>query len=297
MAVAPDAIHLVESVAEVEALPDVDRPVALLAQTTLSHREWAEVADAAKRRFPDLWQPGRSDLCFATTNRQSALMAMAPRCDAIVVIGSANSSNTRALERLAREAGCPTVLRINGADELPDDLPAPSASPPAPRRPRSSSTPSSPASRRRTASRRSASPTRTSTSRRPRAARAAGRHRRRRHRDRRRRRRAARRRRPPPGASRRPGLARPVARGYRLAERLAPRRRGAARSTCSSAVSSRTALRGTRPPSATRRRLGWARRRSGPASTGAGTWRPSASCARCRRCPSGTIGTPVRAAT
>jgi len=122
MAVAPEAIDLVESVAQVEALPDPGRPVALLAQTTLSHREWAEVADAAKRRFPDLWQPGRSDLCFATTNRQSALMALAPRCDAIVVIGSANSSNTRALQRLAEEAGCPTVLRINAADELPDDL-------------------------------------------------------------------------------------------------------------------------------------------------------------------------------
>jgi 4-hydroxy-3-methylbut-2-enyl diphosphate reductase len=122
MAVAPDAIDLVESVAEVDALPDPGGPVALLAQTTLSHREWSAIAEAAKARFPDLWQPGRSDLCFATTNRQSALMAMAPRCDAIVVIGSANSSNTRALERLAREAGCSTVLRVNGADELPDDL-------------------------------------------------------------------------------------------------------------------------------------------------------------------------------
>jgi 4-hydroxy-3-methylbut-2-enyl diphosphate reductase len=122
MAVAPDSIDRVESVAEVEALDDPGTPVALLAQTTLSHREWAAIAEATKRRFPGVWQPGRSDLCFATTNRQSALMAMAPRCDAIVVIGSANSSNTRALERLAREAGCPRVLRINGADELPDDL-------------------------------------------------------------------------------------------------------------------------------------------------------------------------------
>ena len=123
MAVAPDAIDLVESVEEVEALPDPEgQPVALLAQTTLSHREWAAIAEAARRRFPDLWEPGRSDLCFATTNRQSALMAMAPRCDAVIVIGSANSSNTRALERLAREAGCPTVVRVNGPDEVPDGL-------------------------------------------------------------------------------------------------------------------------------------------------------------------------------
>jgi 4-hydroxy-3-methylbut-2-enyl diphosphate reductase len=119
MAVAPDAMHRVESVAEVDALPRFTEPVALLAQTTLSHRDWAGVADAARARFPGLWTPGRSDLCFATTNRQSALMAMAPRCDAIVVIGSANSSNTRALEKLAREAGCREVHRINRADELP----------------------------------------------------------------------------------------------------------------------------------------------------------------------------------
>ncbi len=119
MAVAPAAVHRVESVEEVGALPAFAEPVALLAQTTLSHREWAEVADAARERFPDIWTPGRSDLCFATTNRQAALVELAPRCDAVVVVGSANSSNTLALERLAVESGCPTVLRINGADELP----------------------------------------------------------------------------------------------------------------------------------------------------------------------------------
>src|SRR6478736_1253801 len=66
--------------------------------------------------------PGRSDLCFATTNRQAALMELAHRCDAIVVLGSANSSNTQALEQLASEAGCERVYRVNGVDELPDDL-------------------------------------------------------------------------------------------------------------------------------------------------------------------------------
>jgi 4-hydroxy-3-methylbut-2-enyl diphosphate reductase len=122
MAVAPDAIHRVESVDEVDALPAFEQPVALLAQTTLSHRDWADVADATRARFPELWMPGRSDLCFATTNRQSALMAIAPRCDAMVVIGSANSSNTMALASIAREAGCARVLRVNGPEELPDDL-------------------------------------------------------------------------------------------------------------------------------------------------------------------------------
>jgi 4-hydroxy-3-methylbut-2-enyl diphosphate reductase len=122
MAVAPDAIDRVESVDDVDALPPIEQPVALLAQTTLSHRDWSGVADAVSVRFPDVWTPGRSDLCFATTNRQSALMELAHRCDAIVVIGSQNSSNTRALEQLAREEGCERVYRINTVDELPDDL-------------------------------------------------------------------------------------------------------------------------------------------------------------------------------
>jgi 4-hydroxy-3-methylbut-2-enyl diphosphate reductase len=122
MAVAPDATALVESPADVAALPDPGGPVALLAQTTLSHRDWADVLEATKQRWPELWMPGRSDLCFATTNRQSALVEIAGRCDAVVVIGSSNSSNTLALERVARAAGCPRVLRVNGPEELPADL-------------------------------------------------------------------------------------------------------------------------------------------------------------------------------
>ena len=122
MAVAPDSIHLVETEAQVAALPDPGGPVALLAQTTLSHQDWAGVLDAARDRFPDLWMPAHSDLCFATTNRQSALIEIAARADAIVVIGSANSSNTVALEKVARGAGCQRVYRVNGADELPEDL-------------------------------------------------------------------------------------------------------------------------------------------------------------------------------
>ena len=122
MAVAPDSITRVESVDEVRALPEFTVPVAMLAQTTLSHREWHEVAVSVRERFPEVWTPGRSDLCFATTNRQTALMEIAPRVDAFVVIGSSNSSNTRALERLAAEAGCARVLRVNSAAELPSDL-------------------------------------------------------------------------------------------------------------------------------------------------------------------------------
>ena len=122
MAVAPDSIDRVESIAEVDLLEPSEQPVALLAQTTLSHRDWEGVAVRVKERFPDVWTPGRSDLCFATTNRQAALMELAHRCDVVVVIGSANSSNTRALEQLARGEGCERVFRINEVEELPDDL-------------------------------------------------------------------------------------------------------------------------------------------------------------------------------
>jgi 4-hydroxy-3-methylbut-2-enyl diphosphate reductase len=122
MAVAPESVRLVERESDVDALADVEGPVALLAQTTLRHDDWAGVKARAEERFPEMWMPGRSDLCFATTNRQSALKAIASRAGAMIVIGSSNSSNTLALERVARAAGCERVFRVNSADELPDDL-------------------------------------------------------------------------------------------------------------------------------------------------------------------------------
>lgn len=123
MAVAPDAVRLVETEGDVAALDlPAETPVAFLAQTTLSQDEWFGVRDAAKGRFPEMWMPGRSDLCFATTNRQSALKEIATQSDAVVVIGSSNSSNTVALEKVARASGAQRVLRVNGPDELPDDL-------------------------------------------------------------------------------------------------------------------------------------------------------------------------------
>jgi len=122
MAVAPAASRLVESRADVEALAHPGTPVALLAQTTLSHDDWADVLDATRERFPDLWMPGKSDLCFATTNRQAALRAIAAEADAVVIVGSSNSSNTVALERVARGMGIGRVHRVNGPDEVPADL-------------------------------------------------------------------------------------------------------------------------------------------------------------------------------
>ena len=121
LAVAPDSIRLVEHDHDLDtALATVDDPtkVALLAQTTLALHDWEGVASEARGRFPELWTATRNDLCFATTNRQSALTAIAVRADAVVVIGSANSSNTIALAKVATAAGCANVLRVDGPDEL-----------------------------------------------------------------------------------------------------------------------------------------------------------------------------------
>ncbi len=122
MAVAPASVKLVEHESDLENLDDVTSPVALLAQTTLPHDEWSGIAQKARETFPDIWMPGKSDLCYATTNRQAALKTIVDKCDAVVVIGSANSSNTVSLAHVAEAAGCKRVLRIDSASQLPDDL-------------------------------------------------------------------------------------------------------------------------------------------------------------------------------
>lgn len=122
MAVAPDSVVLVQSRADIDRAAQRPGPYALLSQTTLSQDEWADLREYAEETIRDLWLPSRSDLCFATTNRQGALRAIASAADAVVVIGSANSSNTVALTNVARASGCPRVVRVNGADEVPGDL-------------------------------------------------------------------------------------------------------------------------------------------------------------------------------
>ena len=91
--------------------------VALLAQTTLGLYEWEGVLDEASARYPDLWTARRSDLCFATTNRQSAVKALAERSDLILVVGSKNSSNTQALVRVAGQSGV-AAHRVDGPDGI-----------------------------------------------------------------------------------------------------------------------------------------------------------------------------------
>ena len=122
--VAPGSIQLVEHDADLDAAAaNVTDPtrVAVLAQTTLAQNEWAGVVERTRTRFPEVWTASRNDLCFATTNRQDALTDIAKRADAVVVIGSANSSNTIALTKVTADAGCPIVLRVDGPDELDAD--------------------------------------------------------------------------------------------------------------------------------------------------------------------------------
>jgi 4-hydroxy-3-methylbut-2-enyl diphosphate reductase len=124
LAVAPEAMRLVEDEDGLErVLPTVDDParVALLAQTTLSLYDWEGIMERARSAYPDLWTASRNDLCFATTNRQAALRELATRADVVIVIGSSNSSNTIALTKVAEDAGCPRVLRIDGPEELEID--------------------------------------------------------------------------------------------------------------------------------------------------------------------------------
>lgn len=91
--------------------------VALMAQTTLGVSEWESVLEDARRRFPDLWTARRSDLCYATTNRQEAVTALAERCDVVLVVGSENSSNTQALVRVSQALGTPSY-RVDGPDAV-----------------------------------------------------------------------------------------------------------------------------------------------------------------------------------
>jgi 4-hydroxy-3-methylbut-2-enyl diphosphate reductase len=112
------AVRLVQSVAEVAALPGDMGPLAYCTQTTLSVDDTAEIVQALKERFPDIAAPRRDDICYATTNRQAAVKAIAPRCDALLVIGAANSSNAGRLVEVARAAGCPQVALIADAGDI-----------------------------------------------------------------------------------------------------------------------------------------------------------------------------------
>jgi 4-hydroxy-3-methylbut-2-enyl diphosphate reductase len=110
MGEAPDAISLVQSVEEAEALQLPEGPVAYVTQTTLSVDETAEIVDVLRRRFPGMRAPRREDICYATSNRQWAVKELLGEVDLLLVIGSRNSSNSNRLVEVARAADVPAHL-------------------------------------------------------------------------------------------------------------------------------------------------------------------------------------------
>lgn len=113
------AVTLVETVKDaLEAPVPTGVAVAYATQTTLAVDDTAEIVAALKIRFPALADPKKEDICYATTNRQAAVRAIAPRSDAVLVIGSANSSNSRRLAEVALREGCPRAQLIDRAADI-----------------------------------------------------------------------------------------------------------------------------------------------------------------------------------
>ncbi|MEV4315475.1 4-hydroxy-3-methylbut-2-enyl diphosphate reductase [Actinocrispum sp. NPDC049592] len=117
---APDATVLVESAADVRQLRVADpQRVSYLTQTTLAVDETADVVDALRQRFPALREPPTGDICYATTNRQNSLKAIVSLADLVLVVGSANSSNSVRLVELSRRQGTPAHLIDRAGDIQP----------------------------------------------------------------------------------------------------------------------------------------------------------------------------------
>ncbi len=109
---APESMILVETVADVAALPPYteDQPLAFLTQTTLSVDETRGIIEALRARYPWIQSPEKEDICYATTNRQDAVKALAKTVDLVLVIGSTNSSNSLRLVEVALAAGVDSYL-------------------------------------------------------------------------------------------------------------------------------------------------------------------------------------------
>jgi len=112
------AIYLVETPEDVARLP-VKNPahMAYVTQTTLSMDDTAKVIDALRRHYPQILGPRKDDICYATTNRQDAVKQLASQCDAVLVVGSKNSSNSNRLRELSELLGTPAYL-IDGASDI-----------------------------------------------------------------------------------------------------------------------------------------------------------------------------------
>ncbi len=115
--VPPGTITLIETVEDVAALTfPADAPLAFLTQTTLSVDDTAEVVKALRARFPAIVGPKAEDICYATSNRQAAVKAIAPRCQLVLVIGAPNSSNSLRLVEVAQRCGARAELVQRGSD-------------------------------------------------------------------------------------------------------------------------------------------------------------------------------------
>ncbi|MEP3332463.1 4-hydroxy-3-methylbut-2-enyl diphosphate reductase [Sedimentitalea sp.] len=113
------AVLLVETVADVATVSvrDPDR-IAFVTQTTLSVDDTADIVEALTERFPNIVGPHKEDICYATTNRQDAVKAMAPKIDAMLVVGAPNSSNSRRLVEVGIKAGCPYSQLVQRAADI-----------------------------------------------------------------------------------------------------------------------------------------------------------------------------------
>ncbi len=115
---ADGGMYLVETEEDVAALQVSDPgKLAFVTQTTLSVDDAAKVANALRTRFPDIVEPKKSDICYATQNRQDAVKVMAPDCDLVLVVGSVNSSNSNRLREVAERKGARAYL-IDGAESI-----------------------------------------------------------------------------------------------------------------------------------------------------------------------------------
>jgi 4-hydroxy-3-methylbut-2-enyl diphosphate reductase len=118
---APDRTQVISSEDDVERLEVLDPArVAFLTQTTLAVDETASVVETLRQRFPSLVGPSSDDICYATQNRQDAVRALAEDCDAVLVVGSENSSNSRRLVEVSERAGCRALL-VGHAGDIPPD--------------------------------------------------------------------------------------------------------------------------------------------------------------------------------
>jgi 4-hydroxy-3-methylbut-2-enyl diphosphate reductase len=114
------AMTLIESVADAEAFtPEGADALSYVSQTTLSVDDTREIVATLERRFPDIRGPRKNDICYATSNRQDAVKVIAPKADAVVVVGAPNSSNSVRLVEVAQKAGCENAMLVQTAGDLP----------------------------------------------------------------------------------------------------------------------------------------------------------------------------------